>query len=147
MLPAASFVPAIKLPTITVDAPAARAFTISPGLLIPPSAIMGTFATLQQLIIAESCGTPKPVWPLVLQALPGPTPTLTAAAPLAWKSRTASAVATFPGIKSISGNISTHWLITFSIVLEWPCAISINTAETALTLLIGALPLSGVFTA
>ncbi len=40
--PGLSSVPAKRFPIITVDAPAANAFTISPGFLIPPSDITGT---------------------------------------------------------------------------------------------------------
>ena len=70
VIPGLSSVPAKTFPNITVDAPAAKAFVISPEVLIPPSAIKGTFLFLEivaQSIIAESCGTPAPETILVVQ--------------------------------------------------------------------------------
>ena len=82
--PGLSSVPPSKLPTITVDAPAASAFVASPEFLIPPSEIIGIsyfLPTCAQSITAVSCGTPEPVMTLVMQIEPEPTPTLTASTP------------------------------------------------------------------
>ncbi len=83
------------LPTITQSAPAIKAFTISPGFLMPPSAMISASIPLDSLT-AENCGTPAPVISLVVQAAPGPTPTFTASAPASARSEAASSVATFP---------------------------------------------------
>src|SRR5688500_2565714 len=82
--PGASSVPASKLPNMTDEAPAARAFVISPEYLMPPSAITGTpdpANTFAQSAIAVSCGIPAPDTIRVVQIDPGPTPTLTASTP------------------------------------------------------------------
>ena len=73
---------------------------------MPPSAISGTpvsRAACAQASTAESCGTPTPATSLVVQAKPGPMPTLIASAPAAARSRTPSAVATLPAITSACG--------------------------------------------
>ena len=87
---------------MTVLAPAARALTMSPENLIPPSAIIGTeyfLAAVEQFIIAVNCGTPTPAIILVVHMLPGPMPTLTASLPALISSIVAAAVATFPATK------------------------------------------------
>ena len=71
-------------PNITVLAPPAKAFTISPEYLIPPSAIKGIlclFVTSATSITAVNWGTPIPATTLVVQIEPGPIPTFTASAP------------------------------------------------------------------
>ena len=71
-------------PIITVSAPAAIAFAISPENRTPPSAISGTplpASALATSSIAMICGTPTPVTMRVVQIEPGPMPTLTASAP------------------------------------------------------------------
>src|SRR3989338_2416975 len=85
ILPGDSSVPAKRLPSMTADAPAARALAISPDVRMPPSAMTGTLylrATDTTSSTAESCGTPTPEMRRVVQMLPGPTPTFTAAANL-----------------------------------------------------------------
>ena len=62
-------------------------------------------------IMAESCGKPTPATTLVVQIDPGPIPTLTASAPASTKNLAASAVAIFPTMISISGNV---FFISFS---------------------------------
>ena len=57
-------------------------------------------ASSQQLMIADSCGTPTPVTIRVVQMLPGPIPTLIASAPASIRALVAAAVATFHAIKS-----------------------------------------------
>src|SRR5438270_10178467 len=82
--PGASSVPAKSDPIITVCAPAARALTISPEYLIPPSEIQGIpdlAAARTQLSMAVICGTPTPATTRVVQIDPGPMPTFTASAP------------------------------------------------------------------
>src|SRR3989338_495394 len=77
--------PAKRDPIITVEAPAAKALTISPEFLIPPSATIGTsyfFATAAHSEIAVNWGTPAPATILVMHKAPGPIPTLMASAPL-----------------------------------------------------------------
>lgn len=94
------------LPIITVSAPAAIDFTISPEYLIPPSAITGipfSLATDETSIIAVNCGTPIPATTLVVHIEPGPIPTFKASAPAAIKSFAASPVAIFPAITGSSG--------------------------------------------
>ena len=100
---------------------------ISPEYLIPPSAITGIsylLASFTQSIIAVIWGTPIPVTTLVVQIEPGPIPTFTASTPASIRSWVASAVATFPAIKSRSGYFSLIFLIAFSTFLEWPWAVS-----------------------
>src|SRR3954464_11778074 len=82
--PGASSVPAKSEPIITVCAPAARALTMSPEYLMPPSEMQGTpnFAVARtQLSMAVICGTPTPATTRVVQMEPGPMPTFTASAP------------------------------------------------------------------
>ena len=79
--PGLSSVAANRPPIITVLAPAAIAFVISPENFIPPSAIIGILylsATLAQSYIAVICGTPIPAITLVVQIEPGPMPTFIA---------------------------------------------------------------------
>src|SRR6056300_449524 len=104
--PGDSLVPAKREPNITVSAPAAIAFGISPVYLIPPSAITGTplpFMAAATSKTAENCGKPTPATTLVVQIDPGPMPTLTASAPAATKNLAASPVAILPTITSKSG--------------------------------------------
>src|SRR5699024_5642707 len=87
-------------------APEARALTISPEYLIPPSAIIGTpysWAARAQSYTAVICGTPTPATTRVVQIDPGPIPTLTTDAPASINALVASAVATFPAIILSSG--------------------------------------------
>ena len=106
-----------------VDAPATRAFTISPVYRIPPSAITGIplfFNMLAASITALNCGTPAPVTMRVVQIEPGPTPTFTASAPASAKAFAPAAVATLPAITCTSLN---DFLTNFTISntpLEWP---------------------------
>ena len=102
-MPGLSSVPPNKLPTMTVDAPAASALVESPEVLIPPSEIIGmlySFAILILSITAVNWGTPEPVITLVMQMDPEPTPTFTASTPALIKSLVPSPVAIFPAINS-----------------------------------------------
>ena len=119
--PGASSQPARSEPSITTFAPAARAFTISPEYLIPPSAITGTpylLATDATSYIAVICGTPIPATTRVVHIEPGPIPTLRASAPAAISSSAAAAVAILPAITGVFGKCSfivlTH-LIMFAL--------------------------------
>src|SRR5216110_2068957 len=86
--PGLSSVPASIEPIITQAAPAARAFTISPEYLMPPSAITGMSpAPSTASNIAVSWGTPTPVTTRVVQIDPGPTPTFTASTPRSTSAR------------------------------------------------------------
>ena len=88
---------------MTDDAPAAKAFVISPEYLMPPSAITGIPVpdkALAQSAMAVSCGMPAPDTILVVQIDPGPTPTLTASTPAFSKSFAACAVAILPATTS-----------------------------------------------
>src|SRR6266850_1004750 len=105
--PGASSVPANSDPIITVEAPAASAFTTSPENFTPPSAITGTsarFATRAASSTAVNCGTPTPATIRVVQIEPGPTPTLTPDTPALISASVPSAVATLPPISESCGN-------------------------------------------
>jgi len=87
---------------------------ISPEYLMPPSAMTGTpkgRAALAHSYTAVIWGTPMPAITLVVQIDPGPMPTLIASAPASIRSRVASAVATLPAIRSMSGYL---FLIIFT---------------------------------
>src|SRR5512147_281673 len=97
--PGDSSVPASSEPIITVDAPAASAFTTSPEYFTPPSEMMGTpyfSAARVQSSTAVICGTPTPATTRVVQMEPGPTPHFTASTPALHSASAASKVATFP---------------------------------------------------
>ncbi len=99
--------PANSDPIITLDAPAASAFTTSPENFTPPSAITGTsalFATRAASTTAVNCGTPTPATMRVVQIEPGPTPTFTAETPALISASVPSAVATLPPTSGRSGN-------------------------------------------
>ena len=105
--PGDSSAPATSEPIITELPPAARALTMSPEYLKPPSAIMGTSVPAkahETSYTAESCGTPTPATTRVVQIEPGPIPTLMPSAPASTRALAASPVATFPTIISCSGN-------------------------------------------
>ena len=104
--PGDSVRPASKLPSITASAPAARALTMSPEYLMPPSAMMVTpwrWASPAQSWMAVIWGMPTPVTTRVVQMEPAPTPTLTTSAPAEIRSRVPSAVTTFPATSDRSG--------------------------------------------
>ena len=96
--PAPRRCPESRLPSMTVEAPQARARKTSLSFRTPPSAMIGTFPSVasQASRIACSCGTPAPVSSRVRQPRPGPTPTLIASAPRSARKRAPSAVATLP---------------------------------------------------
>ena len=78
--PGASSVPANRDPILTLELPAANAFTRSPEYLMPPSAITGmpeALATSEASATAVNCGTPTPATMRVVQIEPGPTPIFT----------------------------------------------------------------------
>ena len=118
---------------MTVLAPAAMAFAISPEKRIPPSAMIGTpyfAAPLAASATAESWGIPIPAMMRVVQILPGPTPTLMASAPARARAMAASSVAILPTITSIFGKAA---LICFKVSItpfECPCAVSMLTTST-----------------
>src|SRR6056300_187772 len=131
--PGDSLVPASREPNITVSAPAAIAFGISPVYLIPPSAITGTplpFMAAATSKTAENCGKPTPATTLVVQIEPGPIPTLTASAPASTKNLAASGVAMLPTTTSNCLNFDLISLSTFTTPSVCPCAVSIITAST-----------------
>src|SRR5512142_883584 len=102
--PGDSSVPASSDPIITVDAPAASAFTTSPEYFTPPSETTGTpyfSAARAQSSTAVICGTPTPATTRVVQIDPGPIPTFTASTPALQSASVASAVATFPAMSSM----------------------------------------------
>src|SRR5215510_632380 len=72
--PGLSSVPANSDPIMTVSAPAASAFVMSPENLIPPSAISGIFAfraALTHPMMAVICGMPTPLTTRVEQIARG----------------------------------------------------------------------------
>ena len=84
---------------MTVLAPEAIAFVMSPENLMPPSAMIGMlllFATFAASMIAVIWGTPTPATIRVVHIEPGPTPILTASQPALMRARQPSFVATFP---------------------------------------------------
>ena len=86
---------------MTVSAPAASAFAMSPDEVMPPSAMTGTpwrIATRRTSYIAVICGTPTPATTRVVQIEPGPIPTLIASAPASISASAASAVAMLPAV-------------------------------------------------
>src|ERR1700737_1773379 len=104
--PGASSVPASIEPSMTVSAPAAIAFAMSPEDVTPPSAITGTpwrAATSAQSWTAVTCGTPTPATTRVVQIEPGPMPTFKASTPAAISASAASAVRMLPAASWTSG--------------------------------------------
>ena len=90
---------------MTVSAPAAIAFAMSPDEVMPPSAITGTpcrSATSAHSKTAVICGTPTPATTRVVQIEPGPIPHLIASAPASINASAASAVAMLPAITCTS---------------------------------------------
>ena len=89
------------LPTITLEAPAASAFTTSPEVLDAAVGDDGGSRARRAMaavsMTAVSCGTPTPATTRVVQMAPGPTPTFTAWAPALISASAPSAVATFAG--------------------------------------------------
>ena len=92
-------------PIMTIDAPNLIDLSMSPCVLIPPSAIKGLRAALLHMFNAANCQPPlpKPVLIFVIQTLPGPIPTLVASAPAFSNSLTPSGVPTLPAITKLSG--------------------------------------------
>ena len=125
--PGLSSVPASIEPIITDEAPAARAFTMSPEYLTPPSAITGMSpAPSTASITAVSCGTPTPVTTRVVQMDPGPTPTFTASTPRATRAAAPSREATLPAISCTFGTASRTRAVASRTPSECPCAVSIT---------------------
>ena len=123
--------PASIDPIITLLAPAASAFTMSPEYLMPPSAMTGTSpAPSTASNTAVSCGTPTPVTTRVVQIEPGPTPTFTASTPRSTSARAPSRVATLPTTSCVSGNASRTVDVATSTPSAWPCAVSMMSAST-----------------
>ena len=93
---------------MTMLAPKRTLLAMSPWLRMPPSAMMGLVATRAHHLSADNCQppVPKPVFSLVMQTLPGPTPTLVASAPQFSRSITASGVATLPAITKLVGSLA-----------------------------------------
>ncbi len=119
--------PANHEPTITADAPAARASATSRGWRTPPSAhtcAPRARAAAAHSATAENCGRPTPVAIRVVHIAPGPTPTLTTSAPASRRSTVPAAVTTLPATTTASGaaaRTARSALIVFS---WWPCAVS-----------------------
>ncbi len=132
-MPGDSSAEAKILPIMTVEAPVASAFTISPENLIPPSAITGIFsffATFKTSASAVICGTPIPEIILVVQIAPGPIPTRSPSAPAFINALAPSSVAIFPGITSIFGKFFLMYAVASIIGLACPCAESTIIAST-----------------
>ncbi len=112
---------------MTVSAPPASAFTMSPEYLMPPSAISGTpwrRQTSAASMTAVSCGTPTPATMRVVQIEPGPTPQRTAETCALMSASAPSAVATLPPTISICGNAAWSSEIERSTASAWPCELS-----------------------
>ena len=121
--PGASSVPANSEPIITVCAPQARALTMSPEYLMPPSEMQGmaNFAvTRAQLSMAVICGTPTPATTRVVQIDPGPMPTLTASTPASQSAVAPSAVATLPATISMPRKLRLRSRTASITPREWP---------------------------
>src|SRR6266699_1732119 len=74
------------LPIITAEAPRDRAIAASPGPLMPPSAIIGSFEPYVRrasatCAVANTVGDPALVASIVVQMEPDPIPTLNPATP------------------------------------------------------------------
>mmetsp|Transcript_4663 Transcript_4663/g.13018 ORF Transcript_4663/g.13018 Transcript_4663/m.13018 type:complete len:258 (+) Transcript_4663:621-1394(+) len=104
--PGVSSVPARRLPHIAAPAPRHKAFTMWPGLEMPPSAITGIprarayFATLYT---AEACARPQAQTSCVVQIDPMPMPTRSASTPQSIKCAACRRVTTLPPMTSRSG--------------------------------------------
>ena len=109
-----------------MQAPKRTLLAMSPWSRMPPSAMIGLVATRAHHLSAESCQppVPKPVFSLVMQTLPGPTPTLVASAPQFSRSITASGVATLPAITNAFGSFALMCSIIRCTVSAWPWAMS-----------------------
>ena len=125
--PGLSSVPASIEPSMTVSAPAASAFAMSPDEVMPPSAIDGHAvpdrATRAHSKTAVICGTPTPATTRVVQIEPGPIPTLIASAPASISASAASAVAMLPAITCTSHSALIRRTISTTDA-ECPCAVS-----------------------
>ncbi len=129
--PGLSSVPASMDPIITLDAPAASAFTMSPEYLMPPSAMTGTSpAPSTASNTAVSCGTPTPVTTRVVQIEPGPTPTFTASTPRSTSAALPRASPRCRRSSCTSGNASRTRAVASSTPSLWPCAVSITSTST-----------------
>ena len=118
---------------MTTLPPAARALTMSPEYLMPPSAMMGTpylSAISADCMMAVICGTPMPATTRVVQMLPGPMPTLTQSAPALMRASVPSAVATLPAIRPTSGKCSFTRRTQRMMLALWPWAESSTSAST-----------------
>ena len=123
--------PASIEPIITLDAPAASAFTMSPEYLMPPSAITGTSpAPSTASKTAVSCGTPTPVTTRVVQIEPGPTPTFTASTPRSDERRAPVARGDVAGDELQSGSARARPPSPGARLREWPCAVSMMSTST-----------------
>src|SRR5512133_2053513 len=125
--PGDSSVPARSEPIITLDAPAASAFTTSPEYFTPPSEMTGTpyfSAARAQSSTAVICGTPTPETTRVVQIEPGPTPTFTPSTPARQSASTASPVATFPATTSTVLKFDLVARAASTTSLCGPCAVS-----------------------
>src|SRR5437879_12709257 len=85
-VPGASFDRAKILPIITAEAPRESAIAASPGPLIPPSAIIGSFDPYVRRAsatwaVANTVGDPAFIAYIVVQMEPDPIPTLNPATP------------------------------------------------------------------
>ena len=125
--------PASRLPTITLSAPAPIAFTTSPLVRMPPSAMAGTPCSRQAAEVsstAENCGTPTPATTRVVQMLPGPMPIFTASAPAAINASAPSGVATLPATTCTALLMCLIRSTAPITPAEWPCAVSITSTST-----------------
>lgn len=128
--------PANQEPTITAAAPAASASATSRGCRTPPSAQTcppSSRAAAAHSATAENCGRPTPVIIRVVHIAPGPTPTLTTSAPASTRSRTPSAVTTFPATTGTCGDTERTARSAAIIFSWWPCAVSTTSVSTPLS--------------
>ena len=129
--PGLSSVPASIDPIITLAAPAAIAFTMSPEYLMPPSAMTGMSpAPATASTMAVSCGTPTPVTTRVVQIDPGPMPTFTASTPRSTSARAPAVVAMLPPTSWTSGNASRRSATVARTPSACPCAESTTITST-----------------
>ncbi len=125
--------PASSEPSITVEAPATIALTMSPENVMPPSAMIGMSSwrpCCEANQTADSCGMPAPDTTRVVQIDPAPTPTLIASAPARASASTPSSVTTLPAVTGRSGHEPLIRSIALTTLAEWPWAVSIDTAST-----------------
>mmetsp|Transcript_72056 Transcript_72056/g.134707 ORF Transcript_72056/g.134707 Transcript_72056/m.134707 type:complete len:213 (+) Transcript_72056:649-1287(+) len=95
------------LPHIATPAPRHKALTMCPGLLMPPSAMIGTsylLASFATLYTADACARPHAHTSCVVQMDPMPMPTRKPSAPQSIRFFACRFVTTLPAMTWMSGN-------------------------------------------